>query len=139
MSTITPSQMAGIRPFWPALAAMISTGVVAQDEAMNLLQEHSEFAVWFQEQGGTVPPAPFVKPPELLIQTSLYDALNDARGKNLTGEQLAEHVARYVAGYLAFNAHIDAVLKMVAAVGGPGELSQCRAMVQAVLDRQEEA
>lgn len=139
MSTITPYQMAGIRPFWPVLAALITTGSVVVDEAAKILAEHSEFAAWFQAEGGTVPPAPFVKPPELLIQTSLYDALNDARGKNMTGEQIAEHVARYIAGYLAFNAHVDAVLKMVAAVGGPGELSECKAMVQAVLEKQEGA
>lgn len=139
MSQITPSQMAGIRTFWPVLAALITTGNVVADEAAKILAKHSEFAAWFQAEGGTIPPAPLVKPPELLIQTSLYDALNDARGKNLTGEELAVHVARFIAGYLAFNAHIDAVLKMVAAVGGPGELSQCRAMVQAVLDRQGEA
>lgn len=132
------SQWAANPHCWSVVAHIITTGVVDADTARRILAANKAFADWFCTNGGSIPREPLVKPPELLIQTSLYDALNDARAKNLTNTQLAEHVARYIAGYLACNAHVDSVLKMVAAVGGPGNLSECEAMVQAVVEKQRE-
>lgn len=139
MSEISLEQMAAMRPFWPVLAAMITTGTVPTDKARQILTNNQEFAEWFHGQGHTIPRDPVVKPPQLLIQMSLYDALNEVRAKNLSPEKLAEHVIRYMASYLACNAAISAVLKMLSAVDGPSQLEECQAMVQAVLDKQEGA